>query len=197
MESWIQESLDKDDIAFYTSICDLMNTNHYEKAYSKLNQFDFNSLNLTTRRGALFLSELAGLLIDLGAEGIIRDAVEQGLELLESNSTNLLKYTSKGSFEYNLGNAKKSLFEVIRHSNIKFNFTPESIDLLNAAKNHYWRAFKLIPEGNREIRKEIMVNLGNTLSENGRSLEAIYYLDRVLKLAPNFPRGNASRGVAL
>lgn len=197
LHPWIKESLLQEDLQFYLDICELMNNGAYDEAYSKVKSYDVSSLDIGTKRSTFLLGELSGLLVDIGAEGKIKQAVEDGLNLIDTYQNALRKVIAESSFEYNIGNAKKSLFDVIRATTENFISTPETIELLTAAKNHYWRAYKSLPKNDRDLEKKILVNLGNSLNASGRTIEALAYFDHVLKMDPSFPRANASKASAL
>jgi len=152
--------------------------------------------NTTTKNGYILKVKLAGLLIDIGEEGQIKEAIEEGIQTLENDRTHFSNFIHEGSTEYNLGNAKSGLFRIQR-TKPGFTFKPENITLLTEAKNHYWKGYKLFQSTNSEIIPQLFINLANALDSSGRVVEAIQYYDKVLVKYPEFPQANDSRSEAL
>jgi hypothetical protein len=144
---------------------------------------------------------LGATLIDIGGEGYIRDAVERGLNLLQSESVHLEKqekHIDEAQFEYNMGNAKKSLFDIDRREQgPAFEYKPATIALLTEAKNHYWRSFKLLVDGGRKLRPELFVNLGNALDVSSRIPEALWWYGRAIAAYPDFSMAHLNRAHSL
>ena len=153
-------------------------------------------IDITMEEGAFLKADLAGLLIDIGAEGQIKEPILEGLEIFQKDRKPFCKFIREYSLEYNIGNAKSGLFKIQR-MNPSFKFSPESIAPLVEAKNHFWRAYKLMTSKDKEIRLQLLVNLANTLDTSGRVVEALHYYDQVLKEDLSFPQANACRGQAL
>jgi len=139
----------------------------------------------STRLGLMLRAELAGLLIDIGGEGQISDAVTEGLRLLEADEELLRRLVDLSSYEYNIGNAKLALFD-IEARRPGFSQSLQSIETLVAAKNHFWRAYKLGSRSIGDLRFRLLVNLGNALASSGRLVEALGCYRRVLDEAPQF-----------
>ena len=179
----------------YENIIELINNKNYLKAtkkiYLKLEKIN----NSKKQKDIIDKAELAGLLINIGDEGLIKEVVEEGLAIIESNYDVFVKYISKNSLEYNLGNAKKAIFDISRRKK-NFQFNLENIKILVEAKNHYWKSLKLFESSKRddnEFRLKLLTNLGSTLSINCRISESLYYFDQVLKINPIFPQANVNR----
>ena len=174
----------------------LLDHRNFKDAHAEcLNLLD--EINETTTKHACILkAKLAGLLIDIGEEGKIKEAVLKGIHILDENRNQISKYIHDGSTEYNLGNAKSSLF-TIKRASPGFKFSPKSISLLTEAKNHYWRGYKLFQSTRNDIIPQLYINLANALDTSGRVVEAIQYYDKVLDQHPEFPQANASRSEAL
>lgn len=134
---------------------------------------------------------LAGLLVDLGGHLGDEDLVKSGLAIFIDNYQELAKYLHPEGLEYNVGNAKKSLYDIqcLRNGNT---FRPESITLITEAKNHYWKAIKL-----GAIDPQLLVNLANALDQCARVTEALLWFDRALSLNPTFGMAHLNRGMAL
>jgi len=193
----ILKSLSKDNIKFINQVDHLLNNGNYSEAYNKICTVNFQSFDLSKKGNAYFLSELAGYLIDIGAEGDIKSSIEKGLSLIEQNQSPIREFVNEASMEYNLGNGKKCLFDVDRKNTKGYKYTPNSIALLTEAKNHYWRSFKLVEGNISDFKKQVLVNLANALSQSGRTPEALYYYNLVLDNDSGFPRANASKAIAI
>jgi len=164
----------------------------HDMAYNRLCEIK----NTTTKYKCILKAKLAGLLIDIGEEGQIEEAILEGILTLQDDRHHFSNFIHEGSTEYNLGNAKSGLFRIQRTKS-DFKFTPENIALLTDAKNHYWRAYKLFQPTSKNIIPQLFVNLANALDTSGRVVEAIQYYDQVLIENPEFPQANASRSEAL
>lgn len=140
--------------------------------------------------------ELAGFLIDIGEEGRIKESAIRGMQIIESERENIKGIITEGSIEYNLGNAKSSLFKIEREQK-EFEYIPRTINNLIDAKNHYWRAYKYEIDNDEPFRPELVVNLANALSNCGRIVESLQFYDLVIKNYPDFPQANASRAKEL
>jgi len=174
----------------------LINNRKYDASMGLINQRLSDGVDIATQSGTMLISKLAGMLIDIGEEGSIEKAALDGLEILETNRKELMKHVREDSFEYNLGNGKSALFK-IKRSNPNFKFSAKDIKLLIEAKNHYWKAYKLISDNDKLLKVQILVNLGNTLLHCGRVAEALQYFDSVLSENPSFPKAQANRSTAL
>ena len=120
--------------------------------------------------------------------------VQSGLDLFERNAATFSEKISPSSLEYNLGNAKKSLYD-IAFLKRQERFRPESIELLIEAKAHYWKALKLVRDG--AASPELFVNLGNVLDQCGRVVESLMWYDRAINTDPALGMAHFNRGLAL
>jgi tetratricopeptide (TPR) repeat protein len=136
-------------------------------------------------------ARLACLLVDVGAQVGREDLVRSGLAIFTENYAEMASDFRADSLEYNIGNAKKSLYDIER-SQSKDAFRAESIARLTEAKNHYWRAVKL-----GAIDPQLLVNLANTLDQCARVVEALLWFDRALIVDPGFGMAHLNRGQAL
>ena len=147
--------------------------------------------NCNTNGDLLLKIDLAGFLIDIGEEGGIKQAALEGLKLIEDERENIKGLISESSIEYNLGNAKNTLFKIENEEN-GAHYYAKDIGYLIESKNHYWRAYKIDFDERGNINPLAMVNLANTLSLCGRTVESLQFYDRVLEKYPSFPQANAS-----
>lgn len=141
-------------------------------------------------------TELANLLIDAGSEGLIPDAIRRGIGIYESNRDTIEQHVEQTSIEYNLGNAKSGLYGITADRS-KPRLDLEEMELLTEAKNHYWRALKTSRSDMKRHKRMLRVNLGNALSQAGRTVEALQYYDEVLREDPEFSKANGNRARVL
>jgi len=134
---------------------------------------------------------LACLLVDVGAYIGREDLIQNGVSIFTGNYTEITADFFVGSIEYNLGNAKKSLYDIESTKN-KGAFRVESIAILTEAKNHYWKATKL-----RLSDPQLLVNLANSLDQCARVAESLIWYDRALYVDPKFGMAHFNRGLAL
>lgn len=173
-----------------------MDQENFESAYNLALRRLSEIKEATTKYECILKAKLAGLLIDIGEEGLLEEAILKGIQTLGDDRHYISKFIHEGSSEYNLGNAKSGLFKIQR-TKPGFKFSPENITLLTEAKNHYWRGYKLFQSTNHHIIPQLFVNLANALDTSGRVVEAIQYYDKVLAVHPELPQANASRSQAL
>ena len=174
---------------------ELLNQCAYGELQRLLNARIAQGLALDTPAGIMLLGEIAGLLIDAGAEGRNERAVKDGLALLENNLAHFDGLVTRASLEYNRGNAKIALAEL--HTPNQF-ATPglADHDLLLDAKNHYWRALKA--HGRHDpFAQQLGTNLGNALRMSGRITEALTVYDDIIADDPTFSMARFHRGLAL
>ncbi|MCK4783396.1 MAG: hypothetical protein KAV87_06570 [Desulfobacteraceae bacterium] len=139
-------------------------------------------------------AEIATLLIDIGEQLWNEKITQEGLAFLEENRADLSQVIQPASLEYNIGNAKKVLYNIYRQKN-RQKFTPESIALLSAAKDHYWRSIRA--DAPEQMRRQLYVNLANSLDSAGRLVEALFWYDQALTIDPTFGMAQCNRGIAL
>ena len=190
------DNLLKDDSLLFEKIICCMNQRDFRNAHDMVLK-RLSEIKDSNKKYETFLkAKLAGLLIDIGEEGHIKNAIIEGIKTIHENRHDFSDFIHEGSTEYNLGNAKSSLFKIQRAKS-DFKFSPENIVLLTEAKNHYWKGYKIFQSNNDEIIPQLFINLANALDSSGRVVEAIQYYDKVLIKNPDFPQANASRSEAL
>ncbi|MGE0640921.1 MAG: LA2681 family HEPN domain-containing protein [Thermoanaerobaculia bacterium] len=149
-------------------------------------------LAATSDPSPVLLGHLAGRLIDCGADLERPELVREGLAILESRFDELKSEIQEASLHYNIGNARKSLYD-LDGARAQQGFNPSAIAALGEAKNAYWRAFRL----SRGSDPQHLVNLANCLDQSCRVVEALRYYDLALSVAPGFPMAHMNRGIAL
>ncbi len=173
----------------------LLNQRRFDDARKLLRDRIAQGLALEVSAGRMLLAEIGGLLIDIGSEGRIEEAVKEGLAILRDNRPLLKGFLTRASLEYNLGNAKIALAELRPPGPF---VVPGLADheLLLAAKNHYWVARKA-HDGDDDFGKQLGTNLGNALRKSGRITEALTAYDDIIAADPQFTMAHFHRGLAL
>jgi hypothetical protein len=135
-----------------------------------------------------FLSSVAGLLIDLGAEARDKEAAEAGTKILSEDEEYFKSFISEESYYYCLGNGKQALFN-INNPGVGLPSLEMIKPYLGDAKNYFYKAFKKINLNKlTSLDLQVLTNLANNLLKSGRVVEAIRLHDMVLKVNPGFPQ---------
>ena len=122
-------------------------------------------------------------LVDTGSDNNNQELINRGLYIFEKYKEQYIIYMPIHQYEYNLGNAYRSQYDISK--NINKIFSLDTIDLLNMAKSHYWKAFNsLINDLENKQYPELLINLATTFSNSCRIAEALQLYDIVLN---NFP----------
>jgi tetratricopeptide (TPR) repeat protein len=173
---------------------ELLDSGDIEGAIASVSILQANLQSAPDALSTLQKAQVSCLLVDVGASSRDETMVRAGLGLLEQNYAAFSEAIHSSSLEYNLGNAKKSLYDiaVLEHQE---RFRPEAIELLTEAKGHYWRALKLT--GSMIPSPELLVNLANALDQCGRVVEALMWYNRALTVDPAFGMAHLNRGLAL
>lgn len=155
----------------------------------------------------------AGLLIDAGNAACDADVINQGVSLLESQLTALRGQGQEPSAQqwFNLGNGYYAA-EAVRRAEEGYVYNPSATPM-SRAKECYRNAWALVqekpvddtPAASDEftqevtplLKAEILINLGNSLDEIGRSLEAIDFYEDALRIDPDHPIALMRLGKAL
>ena len=142
----------------------------------------------------LQLATIAGLLIDCGADLWDKTLVQEGLSIFEARQEVFLKVIQPASFYYNIANAKKSLHD-IEFYNSDSHYNPIAISMLTDAKNYYWKAYR--SSSKNILDPQLSVNLGNSLDQCARVVEALYWYNQALNIDPQFGMAHLNKGEAL
>lgn len=142
----------------------------------------------------LFLQiELYGFLVDIGCALHKEDDITRGIQFMETNAEALKLVTTKGSYYYNLANAKHGLAKIFYSNNRGIHPIPVVAAKFKDAIDLYWMSYK--SEGNTPFMiHQILINLSSSLMTTGRIIEALQILDMVLREAPAFPQALVARG---
>lgn len=175
------------------SVYELLDRNNFDKARCLIKQ-ELESIIEDSSREILFYKiKLYGILIDIGDESQCESDLQIGIDFLENNQNEILECISEASFYYNLANAKHGLGRIF-YSN---NRGVHSIDIIKEKFqepiNLYWNAYKKTKENEENLFIQISINLSNALVTVGRIVEAMQFLDIVLREEPNYPQALVSR----
>jgi hypothetical protein len=136
----------------------------------------------------MLLAEIAGFLIDIGAESIDEEATKMGIDILKRNEGDFKQVLTEQSYNYCLGNGAAAMYK-IEKLNIRLPSLDQIKPNLIEAKNYYFKAYKDINVDElTTIDLQILTNLGNNLTQAGRIIEAIRLYKSVLKLDTKFPQ---------
>lgn len=140
-------------------------------------------------------AELYGFLCDLGTESGNEGDLVRSIAFMEVNGPALEPLVARSSYYYNLANAKSSLAKIRMRNRPGVRTPYDTEDTLHEAISLYWRAYS---EANGDdLQDQIAINLSNALTCAGRYVEAIQFLDLVLRKAPGFQQALVSRADAL
>ncbi len=190
------EYFSDEDKELIRAIRSLYDQRNYDEAIEKITMKLESLSSCHTKEDSFLKMELSGSLIDIGEEGKIKEAAVQGLRIIEADKEDMRKFITESSIEYNLGNAKSTLFKIERNQP-GFRYVPKNIGYLLESKNHYWKSFKADAAKDKATDPRLLTNLANALSSCGRVVESLQYYDLVLRNDPGFPNANASRAKEL
>ena len=174
----------------YKEAIEYMNKMEYESALNVAEKIE-NLKKHTPNNYAI----CSGLYIDLGLYERSIDTIEHGVELLESHLDQFVSNEkSAQATYYNLANGYSNIFKLKKIENRFYGIFEETE--LNIALDYYFKALqaKQIDEHNP---LQILVNIGNTLDQMGRSLEAIEYYNKVLNRNNKFGMALGNKGITL
>ncbi|EMK01238.1 MULTISPECIES: LA2681 family HEPN domain-containing protein [unclassified Leptospira] len=134
------------------------------------------------------------LLVDIGAQFHDIDVIKQGLQIVESNRYE--GHVSNTSIQYNLGNAKKALFDAARYK-IDDRYNAELLRLAIEAKNHYLRCLNFKENIPQDFKYRVLVNTANALDVCGRPSEALFFYNQALAINAKGFEAHASKSTAL
>ncbi|MGR5155222.1 LA2681 family HEPN domain-containing protein [Vibrio owensii] len=140
---------------------------------SNAKNLDFDDQDEYYLSNLAVLNNVCSALVEGGFQSEDLAQVELGIELLTKYKEDLIKANSKGEYYYNLGNA-------IRHKNDLSNLEDSiySINKMHDVKTAYWNSYY---EGKSEDYR-LLTNLGSTLVQQHRVIEAISLFDKALNI---------------
>jgi tetratricopeptide (TPR) repeat protein len=196
MIDYFKSKLSPEDTNLQDQIINLMNHREYQNAFKLILKRLTSNLDVSKSYDAIIKSKLAGFLVDIGSEAGNDEILKKGLDIFLKDYDSFRMFFSKASLQYNIGNAKSSLYKINSNKD-NLNFRANNIELLTEAKNHFWQAYITLSPSERVDFPDLLTNLANALDSNGRVVEALQYYDIVLKTSPDFPMANANRSNAL
>jgi hypothetical protein len=99
------DPISTNDEQLLTSVRALIDGCSYSDGHALLKQRIAQGLSTASPRERLFAAELAGLLIDAGAEGKLAAAATEGVALLETHQADLEGFVAPASMDYNRGSS--------------------------------------------------------------------------------------------
>jgi hypothetical protein len=170
-----------------------MDEGRYDSAYMLVKNSLWSIKFKQGQDSLLRRTELNCMLIDIGTESNNKDLIEQGLQFLTNNESVLKNVISTSSYFYNIANAKSELGKIFYRKNPGVHSYKTSREIFQEPINLYWVALKAVDSKNDGTYQKIIVNLANALTINFRLVEAIQFLDTVLKDAHDFPQALVSK----
>jgi tetratricopeptide (TPR) repeat protein len=172
-------------------INEIINEGEYQEALDSLRNLETNYPDSSTIR----LNRI-GFLVDIGVGLEDPEIVDEGLvdveELLQEDT-----YKGyKSSIHYNAANGYTALQQLKNKRNRNIEPLVENEDLQNA-KRHFREALESAENLEPDMRKKIWTNYGNCLDSLGRTMEALYAYDEVLKSDPCFSMAFGNKAMAL
>jgi tetratricopeptide (TPR) repeat protein len=153
---------------------------------------------ITVNSNILWTAELYGLLIDIGCESNTENDLNQAIDFMLKSEQKLGIHVKKASFYYNLANAKHGLSTIFLSKNHGVQNLENIKVNLQEPINYYWLAYKHLDSKNqKDLKFQILINLSNCLLDVGRLVEAINFLDLVLRNKPDYPQALMARGNTL
>lgn len=166
----------------------------FKTAYDHITQRLFAEAVREGRRAAAVLGprwearhNLAGVLIDAGAQGKRRPWVMEGIDLLTALLSEVPPEAS-GGVHYNLGNGYLAATELRKGHSL----STRNAQTLALAVNALAQAAELKPD-----LHEARINLASALLQQGRSIEAIDLLTTMVSAVPAHPMPRLKRASAL
>lgn len=175
----------------------LLNNGKFDDARDLIEKRFKEMSEVNTDFSLIHYAELVGFLIDIGCESKNEKDLLFSIAFLESNEDLLLTCLTKSSYYYNLANAKHGLARIFRDNNRGVHSIQTVKDSFQEPINLYWLAYKNIGDKDAGLLSQILINLSNSLVDGSRLIEALQFLDTVLKTSPNFPQALVSRADSL
>lgn len=157
----------------------------------------YQQINENTERDALFftiMSNIASIFIDVGHMKPCANSAQKGLDILNEHKNEIIGLIGEDAYFYNLSNAKSNLIS----ENNPFDHTFSTIEQLVEIKTDLWKAIKSFSDKNfGKIEPTYIVNLGNSLKQQFRIVEAIECYDLVNKFNLDIPQSWINRSATL
>lgn len=126
----------------------------------------------------------SAIFIDAGLATGKSSKIREGIKLIEDSlaSDQVTHQFTKASLLYNIANGYSSLYKLKRQNKKKT--IPTNDEELRTAKKFYREALASIDNVDGAFASQVLVNLGNCLSQFGRYIEAIEYYQLALDAEP-------------
>ncbi len=178
----------------YANLHQLLNEENFDEAIKLIDETLKTVSFETTTETLFFKFKLYGFLIDIGCESQNEDALNEAIKFYESNHEEFFTCITKSSYYYNLANAKHGLERIFWSKNRGVHSIKITKNIFQEPIKLYWLAYKSITDKDKSLLTQILINLSNSLVDTSRIVEAIQFLDIVLKEQPNYPQALISRG---
>lgn len=140
------------------------------------------------------ISNIASIFIDIGHMKPSVESTRKGLVILKKYKNKIINQIGESAYFYNLSNAKSNL---INEKN-PFNHSFSTIEQLVEIKADLWRSVKLLAVCDVEqSQPTYFVNLGNSLKQQFRLVEALDCYDLVNSLDLDIPQSWINRSETL
>jgi len=178
----------------FDRITNLLDLEDYNQARKLVEQTLKETTGLKPDEKLIIELNLFGLLIDIGCESRNETDLNKAIDFFEAQKDELLKIITKASYYYNLANAKHGLGKIFYSTSKGVHSLSTTKDKFQEPINLYWLAYKAIDNNEDFLLIKILINLSNSLINVSRIVEALQFLDIVLRPYPNYPQALVSRG---
>lgn len=174
-------------IYFFLDQCD------YQSARNIVNYELKNLTHLLGNEKIIAESLLYGFLIDIGCESQTESDLDLSVSFLKQHQELLSSGIQKSSYYYNLANALHGQAKTFYYKNRGIHSHETQKRNFQEPIKYYWLALNNLCSHEDKLQLKISINLSNALITVGRFVEAIQFLDSVLKIDPKFPQALISR----
>lgn len=176
---------------FSQEIYALLNNGNYDAARQIIVD---NLSNITVSEDDTSIMELYfyyGFLIDIGIESRSESDLVSAIAFMKENEEKVCSIQGKAGFYYNLGNATSGLGKLYHYNNRGVLSQDLQKKYYQEPIQYYWSALAAVSDDDN-LKIRIYINLSNALVSAGRIVEAIQFLDSVLKLNAAHPQALVS-----
>jgi len=140
------------------------------------------------------ISNIASIFIDIGHMKPSVESTRKGLIILKRYKNEIIDQIGGSAYYYNLSNAKSNLVD----EKDPFNHSFSTIEQLVEIKADLWRSIKLLAIHDiKQSQPTYFVNLGNSLKQQFRLVEALDCYDLVNSLELDIPQSWINRSATL
>jgi len=187
--------IDKEIDVEISKLSHLVDIGEFQSAFERALQLLEEIKKLSTGEASryLLLFNISGIFIDVGSMQPNPDSTEIGFKIMQSHAEKFISLIGESDYYYNLSNAKSDL---ITEKN-PFKQTFYSIEELVKLKSFLWKAIKATNRDKAVVPPEYIVNLGNSLRQQFRIVEALRYYDQVIRENLDIPQAWVNRSETL